>query len=428
MIKAKPVVRRSHIKSRNGCESCKRRRVKCDEFRPTCYKCMSMKINPCVYQTEQAPQSTSSDRWPTSIEDACANWRISGEPPFPTLSKSPGWHTMPMADLKYLYQTALAVNVLDASGTSGAALFLAEFRTTFQLAASFDYVAHMLASASATRLALLTKSHQAYQDAFRFQGLALRGLNQVIPSFSKENADAILATALGCSFQMPDCRSLRIITEFIFTAACQMRPWARESAFCHLFEDEFDIKTHDAAQAVKGFDTTMGLNERILRADELVQQGIESLNNIAPCFRYDRELAAAARQLRDALRLTQGRNEDMSVHEQYRLVFPFTAWFTKNATSSFITLSKREPLVFVFMSHFYAVAVALVLALPGLNFPFFASMRCRGIVEIGRIVERQPLFLCIGCNTVHSYHHLMGFPFRTVFAYHHSLDYSSDKR
>lgn len=161
--------------------------------------------------------------WPTHIEKSCMQWKETGYPPFPTLkiAASLGWHTMPLAELRYLYQTGLAVSVLDISGTSDMCLLLGEFRTyvsslrllrliliklcrMFQLATSFSFVAHMLAAASAERLAIRAKSHQASVDAYRYHTLALSGLRQAMQSFSKSNADAILATALGCSYQMPD--------------------------------------------------------------------------------------------------------------------------------------------------------------------------------------------------------------------------------
>ncbi|CCH62359.1 hypothetical protein TBLA_0H00680 [Henningerozyma blattae CBS 6284] len=40
--------RKFHNKSKNGCANCKRRRVKCDEGKPTCQKCLNMKLQ-CVY-------------------------------------------------------------------------------------------------------------------------------------------------------------------------------------------------------------------------------------------------------------------------------------------------------------------------------------------------------------------------------------------
>ncbi|KAJ5679931.1 hypothetical protein N7462_008175 [Penicillium macrosclerotiorum] len=40
--------RRAHTKSRNGCDQCKRRRVKCDEKGPPCSNCISRELN-CTY-------------------------------------------------------------------------------------------------------------------------------------------------------------------------------------------------------------------------------------------------------------------------------------------------------------------------------------------------------------------------------------------
>lgn len=85
----------------------------------------------------------------------------------------------------------------------------------FQLAATFDFVAHMLAAASAERLAIRAKSQEASVDAYRYHTLALRGLTQAMQSFSRSNADAILATALGCSYQMPDWFVAPMEAEFI---------------------------------------------------------------------------------------------------------------------------------------------------------------------------------------------------------------------
>lgn len=180
----------------------------------------------CQYDRPHAAEASDALEplwWPAQIEKSCMQWKETGNPPFPMLkiATSLGWHTMPLAELRYLYQTALAVSVLDISGTSDMCLLLGEFRTyvsslgllrhmliklyrMFQLATTFDFVAHMLAAASAERLAIRAKSHEASIDAYRYHTLALSGLRQAMQSFSRSSADAILATALGCSYQMPD--------------------------------------------------------------------------------------------------------------------------------------------------------------------------------------------------------------------------------
>ncbi|KAJ6184827.1 hypothetical protein N7519_006128 [Penicillium mononematosum] len=55
----KPVrARRTHCKSRLGCASCKRRRIKCDERRPICSNCVHHKID-CTFATEVVAEPTS---------------------------------------------------------------------------------------------------------------------------------------------------------------------------------------------------------------------------------------------------------------------------------------------------------------------------------------------------------------------------------
>lgn len=49
--------RRTHKKSRSGCNTCKRRRVKCDEQKPCCGQCQFRKVT-CQYTEEQKPRAT----------------------------------------------------------------------------------------------------------------------------------------------------------------------------------------------------------------------------------------------------------------------------------------------------------------------------------------------------------------------------------
>lgn len=51
----KTVIRRSHVKSRNGCQACKRKRVKCDEFRPIWLVILSGRAHiRCINATPQS--------------------------------------------------------------------------------------------------------------------------------------------------------------------------------------------------------------------------------------------------------------------------------------------------------------------------------------------------------------------------------------
>ncbi|PTB61327.1 hypothetical protein BBK36DRAFT_1195890, partial [Trichoderma citrinoviride] len=69
---AKPYyAKRPHKKSRAGCQSCKARKVKCDEARPVCRSCKLRKAD-CVYAAPQKPQKLPDETpspSPDSLDD-----------------------------------------------------------------------------------------------------------------------------------------------------------------------------------------------------------------------------------------------------------------------------------------------------------------------------------------------------------------------
>ncbi|KAL4913146.1 hypothetical protein BDW62DRAFT_214441 [Aspergillus aurantiobrunneus] len=59
-----PQGKRPHRKARTGCFSCKKRRIKCDEQKPTCRNCLQHKINCCYPGTQTV--SPSGGRGPSA--------------------------------------------------------------------------------------------------------------------------------------------------------------------------------------------------------------------------------------------------------------------------------------------------------------------------------------------------------------------------
>ena len=65
--------RKFHNKSKNGCLNCKRRRVKCDEGKPYCTKCLNMNLN-CVYKPLEFDDNDPSHiSRPTSAASSSTN-------------------------------------------------------------------------------------------------------------------------------------------------------------------------------------------------------------------------------------------------------------------------------------------------------------------------------------------------------------------
>ncbi|KAG9566893.1 hypothetical protein KCU71_g4183, partial [Aureobasidium melanogenum] len=57
-----PPTRKAHHKSRNGCNQCKKRHVKCDEVRPTCGNCVKRDATCSFSLNEQTPSTGHEDR------------------------------------------------------------------------------------------------------------------------------------------------------------------------------------------------------------------------------------------------------------------------------------------------------------------------------------------------------------------------------
>jgi hypothetical protein len=74
----------------------------------------------------------------------------------------------------------------------------------FQLANTFDFVTYTLAAGSAARLARISQSSEAAEDAARYRNLAFAGISRALKCLTNDNADAILGAALSCSYSMSD--------------------------------------------------------------------------------------------------------------------------------------------------------------------------------------------------------------------------------
>lgn len=65
ITKRRPIPRKGHTKSRAGCSSCKRRRVKCDLITPECGACHRLGLE-CQYLNKLGGQSKPGDQASTT--------------------------------------------------------------------------------------------------------------------------------------------------------------------------------------------------------------------------------------------------------------------------------------------------------------------------------------------------------------------------
>jgi hypothetical protein len=102
------------------------------------------------------------------------------------------------------------------------------------VATSYSYVMHAFLAFSASHLAWVSPSPDTRKIQIQHGGIALRGLHDAISSFSKSNADAILATSILLMTQANDWRTWSSLETGIRTVASAMAGWKHESVFADM--------------------------------------------------------------------------------------------------------------------------------------------------------------------------------------------------
>lgn len=197
-----------------------------------------------------------------------------------------------------------------------------------------------------------------------------------------------------------------------------MRPWARESGFSsYLDQRSLHNQSEEHSPSQNEADPTQAVGYRNTLLEQLLPQGIKSLNQLASSAQSDTNMSAMIRQLRDILRLVYERHSSgWSVAEQYQLIYPFSTWMTKYSIS-FISISEGDTFVLTTLAHFFAVVVTLAIAFPATDIPVFVSIRIKGIIEAGQILGGRSGIFCDICGTFHSQNELMDYPLNTVHAH-----------
>ncbi|KAH7020649.1 C6 zinc finger protein [Macrophomina phaseolina] len=202
--------RRSHRKSRLGCQNCKRRRIKCDEKRPECTNCLRHAIH-CDFAPAAAASSRSAASSPANhlsphdalLASATTPSGPGGVPsPFmnaitPVLSVSAASN---VSDLELLHNWSTAT----AHTVSSIPDFQAFYRINVpQIGFSYPFVLHAIMAISARHLAQFrASSRPSYTaKADHHWAIALRTATALIPAVDDDNAPALYIFAvLSCFY------------------------------------------------------------------------------------------------------------------------------------------------------------------------------------------------------------------------------------
>ena len=175
------LTRRSHKKSRAGCHTCKGRKIKCGEEKPSCRHCVQKELE-C--------------RYPDQNQVVCRNINKKAQSPLPSLSPTAG--IFKLADfrffqhfLKFAYPSLPAGN--DRVWVSSVP----------QLALESEYLMHATLSLGASHLHRLMPENGYETQAIMHRGHAISGLNQAIAKrqITRADADSMLAACYALTFQ-----------------------------------------------------------------------------------------------------------------------------------------------------------------------------------------------------------------------------------
>ncbi|KAJ5284999.1 hypothetical protein N7524_000305 [Penicillium chrysogenum] len=367
--------RKSHTKSRNGCKTCKRRHIRCDETFPQCRNCTKHNCR-CDYQDTAATQGGSPSpprRGPDllispEIEMEIDNWHRTGVPPYPELLQCPrsGWSGLSRTDLRLVHHIIGLSIDLHRRGLSGCTVWAQKMPNFLAISLGSDFVMSSILSFSAFHLAFLTRDHETKQLAFRHKVTALQGLQTALGSFSKENCDAILAASVLLSWQATDHQSWASLQHGISSVLESMHPyWKQESDIAQLIETQRALSTTDISMAgvYQPLDEDMVHLDQTIQALRMTQKRIS--HNLEHFQRLG-ELIEFTQQFRDDF-------PNQTTEQSFESIQTLRSWLFW-LPPSMLRSSESDISALPILAQFFAVGIALDRFFPELGGAYLGAL------------------------------------------------------
>ncbi|RPB29222.1 hypothetical protein L211DRAFT_262604 [Terfezia boudieri ATCC MYA-4762] len=379
--------RRSHTKSRNGCKTCKKRHIRCDESFPQCGNCTKHNVR-CDYmdqpdaETSQTVLGTPDLKMTPQIERDIRQWRETGVSPFPSLgvTEQPALTLAQYSntDLRLIYHiSSIAVQMQNAEAQQRS-VWVRRVPLFLKLAANYDFVMHALLALSASHLSWLTACPATLQLSYHHRGIALKGLPEAIGKFSKENADAILAASILLSWQATDCQGWQSLMQGTATVVNSMQPFQEESEFGEYLEENNFF--HEASGPIQLSPVeTARLLDHIFNSLQILVPFVQGREEES---RGLNDLIFFVRNLADSILLLQ------SAAEQFERLHPLRSWLFF-LPISFLKRAREDEDVLILLAHFYAVALAVEPLFPAVGAAWFGSLAVGPILEIHKNLVKQ---------------------------------------
>ncbi|RDW79128.1 Zn(II)2Cys6 transcription factor domain-containing protein [Aspergillus mulundensis] len=243
--------RKTHTKSRYGCDNCRRRRVKCDEIGPPCTNCVLRRLDNCIY-SRVLPASLMGDAGGRRASTPSSTSYTSSNQSLPAL-------TTPIPPLKPSVDELELMHQFTAETYQSLCVNENEIRTwqvlVPRLALKHRYLMHGILALASLQIATTREPPDAalaYIDAgLEYHSLSLEPFRIAIGNLTPENCDAALAQS--------------VVTTAISLALPQVTA-ARE-----LQRENRDTQAQPQAQPQARSGLSMSVTDNILTVFELLQ-------------------------------------------------------------------------------------------------------------------------------------------------------------
>ncbi|ERT02312.1 hypothetical protein HMPREF1624_00610 [Sporothrix schenckii ATCC 58251] len=376
--------RRSHTKSRKGCETCKRRHIRCDETFPQCRNCTKHKIR-CPYNDIPVSEdrSVSPDRpelmWTPEIEADIARWQQTGIFPFPALNiyPQPNPQFLSIESLRLIYHVASICHQLRSIDADGFSIWTRQIPTIISIGTTNAYVMHALLAFSASHITYLNECPIVGIMADEHRGIALKGLQEAISTFSRETSDAILAASLVLSWQATDWRSWTQLMQGTRSVIEAMDLWKHESQFGDFIAESSTFPTAPASP-VPDHKPSQPRKEDL----EVFTRTIQQLQKVETFLKHNKEDFQAISQLITFLKGAR-KESNTPVAQQFARLRPLRDWLFWTPVR-FFQNAGTSPSSLVSVAHLYTVALVMERLFPEIGAAYFGSLSIGPVEEIAR--------------------------------------------
>ncbi|KAH8585963.1 hypothetical protein B0O99DRAFT_645753 [Bisporella sp. PMI_857] len=373
--------RRSHIKSRNGCATCKRRHLRCDETLPQCQNCTKYNCR-CPYQDilENEQRDLTPKRpnllWTLEIEADIRSWQQTGRPPFPSLHLFPAipFEHCSLEDLRLIHHVASISSEFCTHDSSNFTIWVRHVPLFLKIGATYSFVMHSLLALSGSHLAWLTGCPLTANIAFEHRGIALKGLYGAIGSFLRENSDAVLAASLLLLWQATEWRDWTRLMHGTSSIIDAMQPWKSESQF-----EDFIVEKSTFSTAPPPPDACFNYPKQAYL--DALQLASAQLRRVEAYLVEKKEGTESISQLITFVQRLQMLSPSDTTTQRFDMLDPLRTWLLW-VPVMYLRRPQMPLPAFVVLAYYYTVALIVEPLFPEIGAAYFGSLSLNAIEEI----------------------------------------------